>query len=346
MNITFFIGNGFDLNLGLKTDYKSFYGYYTKKCPNDMLANAISADYKLWADLEIGLGKYLAKIDDSHVDKFLNSKALLEYHLSLYLTDQMKKMQIKSKIEFVNEFKKSIGNFYMNFPLSEQKAYKQFLNETSESIVFRFVNFNYTDTLDRMIESFSSANSVVATHISKNTGYNDMVALPIHIHGTVNSIILGLNDEKQIKNDSLHSNNELLDCIIKEKVNDALGEMRTETVKEIMGNSKYICIFGMSIGFTDDMWWIAIIEWLLKDSTRKLVLFVYNNSTVQSVSAQESVRLYGREKTNFINKRQSLDDTQIKDIKKRIIIVKNPNIFNFKSIEIKEDLNGQAENDE
>lgn len=28
MNITFFIGNGFDLNLGLKTRYKDFYKYF------------------------------------------------------------------------------------------------------------------------------------------------------------------------------------------------------------------------------------------------------------------------------------------------------------------------------
>ena len=47
MNITFFIGNGFDLNLGLKTGYKSFYEYYTKACPEDMLSKAISADYEL-----------------------------------------------------------------------------------------------------------------------------------------------------------------------------------------------------------------------------------------------------------------------------------------------------------
>lgn len=28
MNITFILGNGFDLNLNLQTDYKSFYNFY------------------------------------------------------------------------------------------------------------------------------------------------------------------------------------------------------------------------------------------------------------------------------------------------------------------------------
>lgn len=34
MNVTFLLGNGFDLNLGLSTSYKDFYSYYTKKEPN------------------------------------------------------------------------------------------------------------------------------------------------------------------------------------------------------------------------------------------------------------------------------------------------------------------------
>lgn len=39
--ITFLIGNGFDLNVGLNTKYEHFYKYYIEKCPNDMLDKAI-----------------------------------------------------------------------------------------------------------------------------------------------------------------------------------------------------------------------------------------------------------------------------------------------------------------
>lgn len=42
MNVTFLLGNGFDLNLGLSTSYKDFYSYYTKKEPNDFIAKSIS----------------------------------------------------------------------------------------------------------------------------------------------------------------------------------------------------------------------------------------------------------------------------------------------------------------
>ena len=344
MNITFFIGNGFDLNLGLKTGYKSFYKYYTKACPEDMLSKAISADYELWADLELGLGEYLAEIEDSQLDDFLDSKELLEGHLSLYLQNQMNRVQIKNKEEFVNEFIENVGGFYNEFPLSEQRAYKKFLSETGESLVYQFVSFNYTDTLDRLIKSFLSAKKPVASHKCRNTGFGDIVVDPIHIHGDVNSIILGLNDETQIKNESFQSNGDLMNYIIKERVNNALGELRIETVKRTMENSKYICVFGMSIGDTDNMWWVAIIEWLLKDPSRKLVLYVRDGSTIQSVSSQKSIRLMTQKRKHLLNKKQSLDDAQLENIRNRIIIVKNPKIFSFKSVEVKEESNGQAEN--
>ena len=135
-----------------------------------------------------------------------------------------------------------------------------------------------------------------------------------------------------------------MNYIIKERVNNALGELRIETVKRTMENSKYICVFGMSIGDTDNMWWVAIIEWLLKDPSRKLVLYVRDGSTIQSVSSQKSIRLMTQKRKHLQNKKQSLDDAQVENIRNRIIIVKNPKIFSFKSVEVKEESNGQAEN--
>jgi hypothetical protein len=78
MNVTFLLGNGFDLNLGLSTSYKDFYSYYTKKEPNDFIAKSISKNYELWSDLELGLGKFLKIVKEDQINDFLNSKALLE----------------------------------------------------------------------------------------------------------------------------------------------------------------------------------------------------------------------------------------------------------------------------
>lgn len=44
MNITYLIGNGFDLNLGLKTRYRDFYDYYVKQPSNDDLIKKFKND--------------------------------------------------------------------------------------------------------------------------------------------------------------------------------------------------------------------------------------------------------------------------------------------------------------
>lgn len=85
MNITFLIGNGFDVNLGLKTRYVNFYKYYTnledtdapevvkrfKSEINDFIkrdSKKQSADLIDWRDLEVALGKWTAKITAEEVE--------------------------------------------------------------------------------------------------------------------------------------------------------------------------------------------------------------------------------------------------------------------------------------
>ena len=52
MNITFLIGNGFDINLGLKTRYSDFYPYFIEKSTEtNMIRTWLEADELLWADL-------------------------------------------------------------------------------------------------------------------------------------------------------------------------------------------------------------------------------------------------------------------------------------------------------
>lgn len=68
MNITFLIGNGFDLNLTVKTDYINFLEYYCN-CSSkvkdgqgndpeiEKFKKLISENIELWSDLEKALGQ-------------------------------------------------------------------------------------------------------------------------------------------------------------------------------------------------------------------------------------------------------------------------------------------------
>lgn len=66
MNILFLIGNGFDLNLGLKTRYSEFYEYYksinSQSDSINTLKENISTNLENWSDLELALGSYTDNI--------------------------------------------------------------------------------------------------------------------------------------------------------------------------------------------------------------------------------------------------------------------------------------------
>lgn len=68
MNILFIIGNGFDLNLGLKTGYQDFYEYYIKQKSSSDVVKRLKEHlekerFKIWSDMELGMGAYTAYVN-------------------------------------------------------------------------------------------------------------------------------------------------------------------------------------------------------------------------------------------------------------------------------------------
>ena len=101
--ITFFIGNGFDINVGLATRYSDFYKYFIEQFPDNMIALEIGKDYEYWSDLEVALGKYTSKITSDKEEDFWESEDILEQSLADYLEMQMNQISIDS-----NEKKKKL----------------------------------------------------------------------------------------------------------------------------------------------------------------------------------------------------------------------------------------------
>lgn len=140
MNITFMIGNGFDLNLNLKTGYKDFYKYYierTKDDNDDIISRSVEKNYELWADLELGLGRFLKDIDATQIDDFLDSKANLESILTDYLAKESAKFNIADENKFVEEFTNKIVNFTEEFCTEDKNQFKNIVSKTAEIISHR-----------------------------------------------------------------------------------------------------------------------------------------------------------------------------------------------------------------
>ena len=67
MNLLYLIGNGFDVNLKIRTDYQSFYDYYIAQESADDAVKLVKEDlkknrYAQWSDLELGLGKFTSQL--------------------------------------------------------------------------------------------------------------------------------------------------------------------------------------------------------------------------------------------------------------------------------------------
>ena len=117
MNIALIIGNGFDINLGLPTQYKYFYEYYLSLETNKdrLIRNDLENNLSNWADLEKQLGQIstqYAKVDSYVEDIDDISEELTRYMQAVDKLD-LSSLQESSKIVYEDlcDFTKSLFKF-------------------------------------------------------------------------------------------------------------------------------------------------------------------------------------------------------------------------------------------
>lgn len=331
MNITFLVGNGFDINLGLKTRYTDFYPYFLAHGPKGIITDDISENYDCWADMECALGKLLRKVSPEQIPSFLDQKASLENCLADYLRNEMKRIDL-SNPTIQKEFQKNISELCTEFSPRDRNNYLSWQKQIPEKIIYQFISFNYTDTLDQIIEP-AKLNKQFATHSTTNSSYYDIVGTILHLHGTLSDgLILALDNEKQIENPELQTNTELIDYMIKSKINDALGELKTETAKKLIDSSDYVFIYGMSLGATDAMWWNYLAKWLSEKSVHRLVLYAYEKPT-NNPSGPEKLRQQDKWR-NFFLTASGIPKESWSNLRPRVIVVLRSKIFDFSGIKL------------
>lgn len=329
MNITFFIGNGFDLNLGLKTDYASFLEYHKAKECEDIISRSINRDITLWADLERQLGTFTREVTTENVDDFIESKCAIDESLSDYLSD----IDTSNAVIFGDkgsvEFRDRLVSFHKDFNETETMHYNSIIKNANETIRYGFVSFNYTSFLDRIVDKAKKLEPF-SSHKYSSTTHNDCVSTPIHVHGTLsNNVLLGVNDISQLEGTE-EVKKLLSPYMLKPEMNTALGRQTVNQVKEIVNASQYIIVYGMSLGATDLTWWKYLSEWLKAHQSRRLVLHVYDQD-ITSKSASRTLRLQDRIRNQFIQ----ISQCKTPEISRQIIIVPNSAIFTYNTIHVR-----------
>lgn len=269
MNILYLFGNGFDINLGLKTRYVDFYENYNKKESESKLIKNLKSEIfnniKNWSDLELALGQYTSEFQkiydfDEVYEDVLNS-------LCDYLDEESAKYDFTTlkKDVFFKDLCKS-ESFLSAADMNEFFEYNNRWGANIRNI--NIINFNYTHSVKNILEGHRPQDPI-GTYNNVKFYLKEL----IHIHGYTNErTILGVNDISQVSNEKFHNDNDFIEALIKIESNSRQRHNVDKKCENLINSADMICIFGCSLGETDKFWWKLIVE-NLKRGMKVIIFF-------------------------------------------------------------------------
>lgn len=268
MNAVYIFGNGLDKAQGMKTSYPEFYEYLAKQKGSAMLElmkSRINTDKKLWSDMEFAFGQFTSEVKSADMmeDLYYEVNNLLQTYLKG--EEEAFVPSDKNKSKFVQDFispTKYLGE-------SDRQRYTAFAKKFSSNKDISVIMLNYTNSLEKLLAMGNSSNKTF-----NNVNYLRQI---IHIHGDLDeSIIVGLDNEKQIANELFRDNEDIKDFLIKAQSNRTMKYLRTERCEQLISNANFIVLYGVSLGETDNRWWQLIGEQFRKRDN--LIIFKHEYS--------------------------------------------------------------------
>lgn len=330
MRTVYLIGNGFDVNLGLPTKYIDFYNHYlgldrTSDTANvsklkDHLQTSLSSADKYWSDLEEAMGNYTSFLSayDEVEEVFDNINDQMQLYVETIEKSELPK-GIKPEL-----LKKNLSTPENFLTPAEQEIIKAVYNKvTNDTHHISIVNFNYTTTIEKIL-GFSSV-PIDLGKASYNSGYLAKLDNIYHIHGGVENPILGINDISQIANVTLREDIDVQKYLIKPKINSTLGHLIDRFAKERIENAHLICIYGLSLGNTDELWWKTVGRSLVNGAT--VILFIFDKDNNNLVPRK--IGKYKRSWKMKFCEAAKIQENQRATLLNRIIVAPNTPIFDI-----------------
>ncbi len=348
--ITFIIGNGFDLQLELKTRYVDFYKEYTKPEEGDSevlsrfkkeILKSETDGWKNWVDFELGLGKHSIKFQGKdQIDEFTDCFSDFVTRFNEYLKEDVcAKIDWDSVDDEIHDaFIDSIQHFYNYTRKGKQEIIKSSIRHRA---VVNFLQFNYTDVFSKLIKQ-GLLPKLQATASIPGQPRITLAGKNLQVHGALDEHpIMGVDNELQIKNEVIRDDTEACNIFVKPKQLDMLESeddidavIRADASKMLL-QSNIICIFGASIGETDKYWWEKIGERL---ENPDCIIVIFDKYNIQANNVNPKVK--ARRKTNLDARRaeiidrlitlSGLDEEWFEKNSNRIIVELNTKMFDFK----------------
>ena len=326
MNVTFMVGNGFDLGVGLKTRYEDFYDTYINEKSNDACLNAFKTELKEWeeskekkiidwADFEKAFGEYSQRFTPNTKLSYIQCFENFVQEFNTYLQKEEEKVQYTDEALIIKTMQNSLMKF-RDLRAADKAELVDVINKYSSEREYNFVSFNYTKVLDHCVE-------VLSSHMPYTSS---KVGTMAHIHGYITeNMIMGVNDPSQILNKELADDPSIISEIVKPKQNSDARSDYEKTVKRLISNSHIICIYGMSIGATDAKWWKLIAQWLEAHDWARLIILKHDTKYDKRFPFKQN-KLIDELVEHFISFSE-LNDDKKQALRQRIYVGMNKDIF-------------------
>lgn len=335
MKVTFLVGNGFDMALGVDTSYGAFYKWYLEQeSPNryvqdlkNSVRKYLDGNGENWSDFELGLGQYTKQFSVDEIQGFFECYNDATNNIIRFLIDCSSFVDTRliprdDLIRLLN----GLVNFYSALPSGEAQQIQKAIGNKME---FDFISFNYTNLFNEVIKASVDL-------INRKEVYFEAQFKPqfnsniLNLHGTSTYLpILGVSEEYQIANTELLKIREFKEIMIKSQCVNAIGEAWYDIGMNLIDASDVICIFGMSVGASDSVWWTKIMNHLINNVNSHVIVFWYSKSSSCNTSMFEHITEKRRIKDIFFEYSE-LSEEQMQEIENRIHIIFNTKkIFNL-----------------
>lgn len=339
MNITFLLGNGFDIGVGLNTKYTDFYKEYCNISTKDndniigfkLMLNRFNEENSSerivdWSDFEKEFGKHSKDFIIDEKNLYIERFEHFVENFNDYLEHEESRADCSDR-DTIGSIMENAIKSYINIRTADKNAILRFYNKFSGEKVYNFVSFNYTKVSDKCVEILKERLKTVNGRRVDNI---------LHIHGYIEeNMIMGVNDLSQITNPDFANDPEIIAEIVKPQQNIDARTAYDDAVTTVINNSHIICIYGMSIGDTDKKWWEIISGWLEKSENHILVILSHKDNYNKKFIHNQNKHVNEIRHTFLKHSSQSEDIKQ--RISKRIYIGINNDVFEVKCSKSLED---------
>ena len=282
MNITFLIGNGFDIACGMNTSYSAIKESYIENVKSeysDILREHFL--YEDWGDFEVGIYKNADKFAD--VNQLISCIEDFADYLPSYIKQEQEKYEKIISEDILDIIKKETGDmikeFWERIPPEQTHFFK---NLDEEPNFVNIISLNYSTLVNKIFGSTFTKKNVFN---GKTSDYAEHYYLQdiINLHGVYDnppSMVLGVDNENQFPQKIGKLNSFQKMSLIKQDFINEYDTSNERKAQQVLSDTNVLCIFGCSLSDSDLRIKHKIIEWFNETDDRHIIKFYRPDKSV------------------------------------------------------------------